>query len=179
MTVVDDALVRHALLRRSVERMGQRANSNPLDAQFIELGVVKRGDTSQEARNELNAAFGELLSRIDHLTLIDVCGAFEAHFLKWISTAIGESRRVISTHYNIEVMKDLKERFIRDRNSFDSLDSIVKLVEGKVSADVLGKLEKLRNQRNRSAHGEALDKPPSVSVSEAGNLLSEILETFG
>jgi hypothetical protein len=179
MAAIDDVLVRYGLLKDALKSWRLRAWANPVDPSLIERGVVKRGDTVARAKQRIELAFQQLDARSDHLTIIELCGVFETTFLSWIGSAIGESRRVIDKHYDLAILADLKAKLIRERSSFASLDSLFRFLEGKTEPEVLIELARVRDQRNRSAHGDGLDVPPVVTVEEAHAVLNRILIRFG
>jgi len=173
---LDQANSRYALLDEALDRLNQRAQSDPLDQRYLDINLVKLGETKAQARQSIATAVAKAKTRIRHLCLIDLCGEFEARAIEWIETAIGESRRVVNKHYSINLLKDIKERLVKEPEHFGSFDSILKLVEGKISAPDMSALHRLREQRNRSAHGMDLDLEPNISITEARQMLEKLMD---
>jgi hypothetical protein len=178
MTAVTDAYARYERIRKTVVSARDRALSQPASSRNIEAGYVARGDTSDSARRKLQIIFDEMQQSIEYLGFLEVCAAFEDAFRKRAATAVGEVRRVVDQHYELNVLNGLKARFVREPLSFESLASIFAFLDGLVSTDMGNALKLIREERNRIAHGSDLQQPIRVTVREAADLLNELIAQF-
>ena len=64
---VEAASHRVAVLREILTRERARAESNPTDGRFVEIGITEEGQASAAARVSIARAFDELAYLIDHL----------------------------------------------------------------------------------------------------------------
>src|SRR5208282_6898981 len=102
----------------------------PVSQQGRDWGLVTDTDRPEAARTKLTDAFGDMRLRIDCLGFLDLCASFEDTFRRRVATAVGEARKNVREHYNVPVLRALRERLVRDARTFDSLASIFLTIEG-------------------------------------------------
>lgn len=173
MEAIEGALERYSQLTAALQRLQRAFEANPDNDDFTKLGIVTRGMARAEARRKAAEKFDQMQVRLGHFAILDLCAAFEAEFVRRMGTAIGEARTAVRKNYKLPVFSQVKERLVRERSSFNTLDSMFMLLEGQVSIETYERLTALRKQRNHSAHGVGLDQPPAISPADARDLLNE------
>ena len=171
-TEVDKAFERCRLLAELVKLEYERARANPTQDRYVKLGVIREGDTRGEAVKKIEDAFSDLTSLVDHLTILDMAAALEKSFSQRITTAIGEARKTLNQKFHASTLA-ARENLIRDSASFEGLREIVALISAGLSGEIQEMLSKVRENRNRFAHGTDLRNPPTVLKDDARNALNE------
>lgn len=178
MSAVDDAYARYVRLVSILDHAEAVALRQPVSQQARDWGLVADTDRPEIARTKLTDAFGDMRLRIDYLGFLDLCASFEDTFRRRVATAVGEARKNIREHYNVPVLRALRERLVRDGRTFDLLASIFLVTEGLVPAQMYAELTTVREERNRVAHGTSLGQPLKVTVERTQELLSELIDAI-
>ena len=120
-TPVDAAFARCRILAQIVSEAATRASAEPTNARNVELGLTERGDRKAEAARKIPATFEELADLVTHLAILDLAAAFESLFAARLGTALGEARRAMREHYDLPVLRAVRERLIREADDFGGL----------------------------------------------------------
>lgn len=173
-TPVDQAYKRCSLLARLVEAEYKRARSNPTDDRYVTLGVIEPWERKERttALRQIEVTFGELVALVDHLTILDMAASFERSFNARIATAVGAARKTLRQKYGPSALAG-REGLVRNGDDFQGLGSIANLINAALSGEVTEKLAKVRENRNRFAHGTDLSVPPTILQEDARGALNE------
>lgn len=171
-TPVDQAFERCRLLASVVAREYERARANPTDARYADFGVTEQGMNKADAKRQIEQAFGDLEALIDHLTILDMAAAFEGLFKARIATAVGAARKTLRSKYPNSALA-ARAGLVHDAEEFQGLRDITKLIDADLDDHVKERLESIRKNRNRFAHGAVLSSPPTIFREDARDALNE------
>ena len=171
-TSVDQAFERCRLLARLIEMEYERARANPTIQRYIDLGIIQRGDKIGEARKQIDQVFGDLIALVDHLIILDMAAALERVFKLRIATAVGEARKTLRAGHRSLVLA-AREKLVREADDFEGLSDITKLIGADLSGEMQQLLEKVRENRNRFAHGTDVRNVPTILGEDARAALNE------
>jgi hypothetical protein len=177
-TPIDKAFERCRLLARLIDLEYQRARGTPTAKRYIDLGVIRQEDKIEEAREQIKQAFDELVALINHLTILDMAAALEHLFKARITTAVGEARKALRTKYRGRRALAAREKLVREIDDFEGLSDITKLISSDLSGEMQQLLDKVRENRNRFAHGTDLRNPPTILSEDARAALNEAVALF-
>jgi hypothetical protein len=139
---------------------------------YKKLGIIQDGDKKADAVKRIEEAFSDLTGLVDHLTILDMATALEKSFSERITTAIGEARKALNEKFHASSLA-ARENMVRDGASFEGLNEIVALISASLSGEIRDTLDKVRQNRNRFAHGTDLRTPPTVLSDDARAALNE------
>lgn len=168
---VEAASHRVAVLREIVGRERGRAEGNPQDTRYVEIGITEEGQSRDQARAQLAQVFDELAYLIDHLNIAHMAAAFEAAALERMKTVIGEARSAVE--------RDRKGsdrwpgNLVRNLKSFEGLYDIGGVMA--LDAETVATFAAIREVRNKFGHAPNLDRPSAVTGGDALETLSEML----
>lgn len=169
----------HNRLRQIVSILLGRKKSalnNPLNEELVLQRFVDRGDDIKKARENINERFDELVRRAERYGKLDMCAVFERLVSIHIRHTVGEIKREVGSR-DRRYFSNVDEKFVRDADSFESLDSIIRLIETH-DGELHSRLVKIRNLRNEISHGKidlSLDGLSGEAIKET---LNATLRTF-
>jgi hypothetical protein len=171
-TPVDRAFERCKLLAQVVALEYRRARANPLDDRYATLGITERGELKADAVHQIEEAFSDLEALVNHLTILDMAAAFEKMFNARIATAVGEARKTLRGKHRGPVLAG-RDGIVREMEDFRGLSNITNLIGADLDEQVKKRIESVRENRNRFAHGTDLTTPPTIPREEARDALNE------
>jgi hypothetical protein len=176
-TPIDRAFARCHLLALIIQSEYVRATANPTNSRYDEsgFGVTKVGDTREVALPKIRQAFDDLVALVEHVTILDMAAALEELFKSRIATAIGAGRKTLREQHRGDALA-ARAGLVHDVDDFQGLAEIAKLIAADLSPETQGLLNKVREDRNRFAHGTDLRLLPSVQKDEARAALNEAVD---
>ena len=175
-TVVDQAFQRCRLLARLVELEYERARAYPTDARYVDLGVLEIGKKQEKVKAlvQIEAAFGDLIALVEHLTILDMAAAFERLFATRVATAVGAARKTLKERHRYLTLAS-REKLVRETKDFEGLNDIATLIEADLSQEVKELLKIIRENRNKFSHGTDIQNPPTILKEDARAALNEAI----
>lgn len=176
---LDDALRRYRFLKRISDERAERAAKGPMPEFYEGIGVIKRGEKTDHARDLVESFHDEISKALEQVGFLGVVSAFETEMGNRIKNAIGFVRGAAKDGYpQGEAFAKQVEGFVREPSSFESIKAIEDLIGGHVDSSDLKSLRAIRGERNRLAHGTSA-QPVSISPEDAHRVLTSILNETG
>ena len=167
MSSVDLAYGLCSKLNAIVDKTAREAEANPTDRKWIALGITEAGQKPVDARRAIEQTFRSLSALVRHLTLLYIASEFEGSARAKLARHVGEGRGALRVKIKAGEMPIFSERLIRSPDDYESLALVSSLLEGHLAGEFKATLNRLRQDRNRFAHGTDIAVPPETDVEEA------------
>jgi len=177
-----NVLDKYLCLKRICEKAQERASDKTSGAKFIQqigLPVMGKKVKRQSSIHVKEYFDEELLQSILDYAFLEIVATFEKMFFLKIDNASGEIRRVVKDHYLASApLSSLSRSFVKNKDDISSIAGIEKLLDGKISVRLSGKLSAIREHRNWIAHGKrSVGNSSTMSIQEVHDVLQEVWQT--
>ncbi len=150
--------------------------ANPLHHRNVELGLIVEGDDKKTASRKIVDTFDSIDDLVAHVAVIDMAAAFELLFRARLGTAIGEARKRLSENYSIDTMFAFREDLVRGAADLQGLGEIGKFVRKNLSDETADAFQRIKDPRNRFAHGTDIGNVPAIQRGEIRDTLNRMAE---
>jgi len=175
-TPIDESYDRLIQIRSVIKDRKRNALANPTREDLISEHFVDLSDDIDKARQHITKRFDELLRRSESYAKLDMCAVFERTVIAHIDHTISGAKDTIRTA-EVKHFRAMADKFVREPSSFESIDSIIKLVEGH-DAELYNQLRKIRTLRNEISHGTEHLSSVGLSGEAIRDALNDTLKIF-
>lgn len=175
LTPIDEAFERCRLLASLVDLEYRRARANPNDKRYVELGILAQGMEKRNALKRIESTFDDLAALVEHLAILDMAAGLEKLFRLRIATAVGEARKTLREKFGESTLAR-RERLVREADDFQGFKEIIQFLSSDLSAETQQILDKVRENRNRFAHGTNIRNPSTIPKEEARTALNYVVD---